>query len=194
MVKTITEAIDACIDEMAEFLRSVRRHLHANPEPSLEEFRTTEDLAGHLADAGVPFRVAPSGRGLVAGPEQGVDGVPRVALRADIDALRMQDSKLAVPYRSTRDGVMHACGHDAHAAMALGATLALHRCGGQLSRPIPWRAIFQPAEETGDGAIEMIRAGAMEGDRRVQVLKVDPGRGVAESGRGVRVHRVATIP
>jgi amidohydrolase len=174
MVKTCTEAIDACIDEMAEFLRSVRRHFHAHPEPSLEEYRTTEVLALHLADAGVPFRVAPSRRGLVAGPEQGLDGVPRVALRADIDALRMQDSKLAVPYRSTRDGVMHACGHDAHATMALGATIALHRCRDHFPGRLPWRAIFQPAEETGDGAIEMIRAGAMEGVSAIVALHVDP--------------------
>ncbi|RUL89629.1 M20 metallopeptidase family protein [Tautonia sociabilis] len=185
MVMTFAEAIDACIDEMADLLRSVRRHLHAHPEPSLEEYRTTEELARILGDAGILIRIAPTGRGLIAGPEPepGSDGPPRVALRADIDALRMQDAKLAVPYRSTCAGVMHACGHDAHTAMALGAALALHRCREHLPRAIPWRAIFQPAEETGDGALEMIRAGAMEGVSAIVALHVDPELGVGRVAR-----------
>ena len=172
--KTIIEALDACIDGLEGDLRAVRRHLHMHPEPSLEEYRTTEFLARRLADDGVPFRVAPSGRGIIAGPEEaGPDG-RRYALRGDIDALPLQDAKQGVPYRSHRDNVMHACGHDAHAAMALGAALALHRQGDLAPRPIPWRAIFQPAEEIGDGALEMIRAGAMEGVAAIVALHVDP--------------------
>jgi amidohydrolase len=174
MVKTLPEALDASIDEMGEFLRSVRRHFHAHPEPSREEFQTTRELARHLTDAGIPLEIAPTGRGIIAGPDVGVDGRPRVAFRADMDALPMQEGKLAVPYRSTRDGVMHACGHDAHATMALGAALALHRCREYLPRPIAWRAIFQPAEETAEGAVEMIRAGAMEGVGAIIALHVDP--------------------
>ncbi len=168
------EALDACIDGLEGDLRAVRRHLHMHPEVSLEEYRTTELLARRLADDEVPFRVAPSGRGIIAGPDRaGADG--RVfALRGDIDALPLQDAKQGVQYRSRCDGVMHACGHDAHAAMALGATLALHRCRDLAPGPIAWRSIFQPAEEVGDGALEMIRAGAMDEVAAIVALHVDP--------------------
>src|SRR5437879_5783305 len=80
-------AIDRHIDAIAEDLRAVRRHLHVNPEPSREEFATTEYLGQRLQEAGIPFWVVPSGRGIVAGPG-GIGGAPVVALRADMDALR----------------------------------------------------------------------------------------------------------
>jgi amidohydrolase len=164
--------IDACVDAMIEDLRATRRHLHAHPEPSREEYRTAEFLAGKLEADDIPVRFIPSRRGLVADANPD-DPRPRVALRADIDALRLHDLK-DVSYRSTHDGVMHACGHDAHATMVLGAALALWRCRGALPGPVAWRAIFQPAEETGDGAHEMIAAGAVEGVRAVVALHVDP--------------------
>lgn len=162
--------IDSCIDAMADDLRGTRRHLHAHPEPSGEEYRTAAFLADRLGAIGLPRTLVPSRRGLIAGPA--VEG-PRVAFRADIDALYIQDLK-DVPYRSTCAGVMHACGHDAHATMALGAANALWRCRESLPWPVPWRVIFQPAEETGEGAAEMIEAGAVEGVRAVVALHVDP--------------------
>lgn len=166
------EAIDSYIDRQAERWIAVRRHLHAHPEPSREEFRTTEYLARQLDEAGLKVRIGPSGRGLTAEPEdQGAR--PRVAFRADLDALRLTDAK-SVPYRSCRDGVMHACGHDAHAAMALAAALALWESRQALPAAIAWRAIFQPAEEVSEGAIEMIEAGAMEDVRSIVALHVDP--------------------
>src|SRR5438874_12498748 len=168
------EAIDATIDAMAETLRAVRRHLHAHPEPSPEEYETTRYLAGLLEESGIAHRLIPSRRGIVAesDPSPGASA-PRVAIRADIDALRLHDVK-TVPYRSTRAGVMHACGHDAHATMALGATLALWRCSGALPWPTPWRTLFQPAEEVGEGAKEMIEAGAVAGVSSLVALHVDP--------------------
>jgi amidohydrolase len=169
-------ALDSAIDACADQLRAVRRHLHAHPEPSLEEFATTRYLAEQLAAADIPHQLIPSGRGIVADPA--ADGPAwRVALRGDIDALRIQDGK-TVSYRSTRAGVMHACGHDAHAAMALGAALALWKCRTVLPWPTPWRALFQPAEEVGDGAREMVAAGAVDGVRAVVALHVDPERPV----------------
>jgi amidohydrolase len=161
---------------MGERLRALRRHLHAHPEPSLEEFETNRYLAGLLEVSGIAHRVIPSGRGIVA--EHGsapntATPTPRVAIRADIDALRLHDVK-TVSYRSTRPGVMHACGHDAHATMALGAALALSQCRGALPWPTPWRALFQPAEEVGEGAREMVAAGAVEGVRALVALHVDP--------------------
>ena len=164
--------IDAYLDAMADDLRSTRRYLHAHPEPSREEYRTAEFLAGRLGEVGLPRRLIPSGRGVIAGPETDDPG-PKVAIRADIDALRIHDLK-EVDYRSTQAGTMHACGHDAHATMALGAALALWECRAHLPGPIPWRVIFQPAEETGEGAHEMIAAGAVDGVRAVVALHVDP--------------------
>jgi amidohydrolase len=165
-------ALDGYIDSIAETLRVVRRHLHAHPEPSREEFQTARYLADRLDEEGIPHRVLPSGRGVIADPFP-EPGTVRVAIRGDIDALRMQDQK-EVAYRSTHDGVMHACGHDAHAAIALGASLALWHCRAWLPWPTPWRTIFQPAEEIAEGAFEMVEAGAVEGVRAIVALHVDP--------------------
>jgi amidohydrolase len=166
------EAIDGWLDERREMLRDVRRRLHTHPEPSREEYETTRFLAEQLRNAGVPHVIAPTGRGLIAGPRD--ESRPNlVAFRADIDALRIHDSK-SVPYRSAREGVMHACGHDAHATMALGAAMALWHNRNHLPRTAPWRAIFQPSEEVGEGALEMIAAGAMNRVAAVVALHVDP--------------------
>lgn len=165
-------AIDGWLDARRDELCRTRRHLHANPEPSREEYQTTRFLAEALDDAGLTREIAPTGRGLIAGPP-GMDGAPVVAIRADIDALRIHDAK-TVSYRSAREGVMHACGHDAHATMALGAALALWNCRDALPREIAWRAIFQPSEEVGEGALEMVAAGAMDRVRAILALHVDP--------------------
>ncbi len=166
------EAIDEWVESRRGMLREIRRRLHAHPEPSREEYQTTRFLAEELDKAGIPRSIAPTGRGLIAGPED-ASGRPVMAFRADIDALRIHDAK-TVPYRSTRDGVMHACGHDAHATMALGAALALWHCRESLPDEEIWRAIFQPSEEVGEGASEMIAAGAMKHVRAVVALHVDP--------------------
>jgi amidohydrolase len=150
----------------------VRRHLHAHPEPSREEYQTTQYLARQLIEEGLSVQIAPTGRGLIVEPE-GQGDRPRVAIRADVDALRIQDAKSA-PYRSSRDGIMHACGHDAHATMVLGATLALWHHRKVLPESAVWRAIFQPAEEVSEGAFEMIAAGALDSVRAIVALHVDP--------------------
>ena len=173
-------AIDSAIERQADRWISVRRHLHSHPEPSREEFQTTQYLAHQLGEAGLRVRVAPGGRGLVAEPE-GLGGLTRIAFRADIDALRIADAK-NVPYRSCHDGVMHACGHDAHATMALAAALALWEARDAFATQIPWRAIFQPAEEVSEGAEEMIAAGALEDVRSIVALHVDPELSVGRVG------------
>jgi amidohydrolase len=180
-------AIDEEIDAIADDLRAVRRHLHVHPEPSREEFQTTLFLARRLDEAAIPYRLVPSQRGIVAGPERS-PGTRCIALRADMDALRIQDAK-DVAYRSARDGVMHACGHDAHSAMALGAALALSRCAQAVPWPVPWRVIFQPAEEVGEGAFEMVEAGAVADVEAIVALHVAPDLGV---GRVALRHGVMT--
>ena len=135
-------SLDFAARALAPMLSELRRRLHAHPEASGEEIETTRHLARVLADAGLTTRIAGGGTGLVAEPA-GQDYGARIAFRADIDALRVHDEK-DVPYRSRNPGLAHACGHDAHATIAVGAALVLDACRSQLPRPVRWRAIFQP--------------------------------------------------
>lgn len=175
-------AIDAHIGALRPRLAALRRHLHAQPEPSGEEFRTTRHLADVLHDAGVAVTIAPAGTGLVAEPVA-QDTSPRIAFRADIDALRVADEK-DVEYRSRTPGVAHACGHDAHATIAVGAALALHACAPALPWPVRWRLILQPAEETSTGAKQMVAAGAVDNVDAIVGLHLDPERRLGRTGFG----------
>lgn len=168
--RRLDRTVDAFQDRMVE----TRRHLHTHPEISGEETETTRYLEERLASDGIEVRIGPTGRGVIAGPA-GNGSVPGIAMRADLDALPIQDAKTAA-YRSSVRGVMHACGHDAHTAAVLGAAWALDAAGksGILPWPVAWKAIFQPAEETNHGALEMIEAGALEGVGAMLALHVDP--------------------
>lgn len=171
-VNEALEELDRCVEALGDDIRDVRRYLHAHPEASGQEFRTTAWLAERLRDRDIPHRVAPTGRGLIVDfGDDASEGC--IALRADIDALRLQDEKTVV-YHSREANRMHACGHDAHTAMALGATFALHRWLQHVDAPPAMRIIFQPSEETATGAREMIKAGAMDGVRAILALHVDP--------------------
>jgi amidohydrolase len=174
--------LDAIIDQSSEDLVHLRRHLHAHPEPSGAELETSLLLYQQLDEAGLQVRMGPDGCGVIA-DNTVINGAPRVAIRGDIDALLIHDGKW-VPYRSTRDGVMHACGHDAHAAIVTFAATALRRLDGDGKAPWPlaWRAILQPAEETATGARAMVAAGALEGVRAIFGLHVDPTRRAGEIG------------
>jgi len=174
--------LDAEIQALTPLLKRLRRDLHSHPEPSGEERATTNKLENLLAEYGLSGRRGPGDVGLIVdspGPAEG----PRVAIRADLDALKLHDAK-TVDYRSQVEGVMHACGHDAHTACGLGAVLGLARLNesGLLPRPVPWRAVFQPAEETAAGAYEMIEAGALDGVSGIFALHVDPTRPVGSVG------------
>ncbi|MBW3598804.1 MAG: amidohydrolase [Planctomycetes bacterium] len=192
--------LDDAIDRRFEAMVAVRRQLHAHPEPSGEEFQTSLYLYQSLGDAGFSVEMGPEGRGVVAdlpspttakrttSAEGNGNGaphstLPRIALRADIDALRIQE-KGESSYRSRRDGVMHACGHDGHTAVVWGAlcSLAELRQSEQLPWPLPLRGIFQPAEEIGAGAREMIDAGSLEGVGAILAAHVDPSRPVGRVG------------
>ena len=182
-------ALDAAIDQHAAEMVGVRRHLHMHPEPSGCEQQTTRYLLGRLRGNGphpsplprgagrFATRFGPEQRGLIVEPHDAPADAPCIGLRADIDALHIDDDK-DVDYRSKIDGVMHACGHDAHTAMTLGAILALDDMArrGALPWPVNWRAIFQPAEESAVGAREMVEAGACDGLRGILALHVDPTR------------------
>ncbi|MFJ8197695.1 amidohydrolase [Streptomyces sp. NPDC096152] len=158
-------------------LVAFRRDLHMHPELGNQEFRTTAAIKARLEKAGLTPRVLTGGTGLVC--DIGVDtwdgGPDILALRADIDALPIPDTKSECPYRSTVPDRAHACGHDVHTTVVLGAGLVLadlHR-QGRLPRPV--RLIFQPAEEVlPGGAGEVIKFGALNGVARILAVHCDP--------------------
>jgi amidohydrolase len=146
-----------------------RRHLHRHPELGRQEFATTQFVADRLVEAGLNPKTMPGGTGLICdlGPDYG----PRIALRADMDALPLAE-RTGAPYASTVPNVAHACGHDAHTAVLLGAATALTTVP---ELPIGVRLIFQPAEELmPGGALDAIAAGALAGVARIFALHCDP--------------------
>ncbi|MDT5033366.1 MAG: hypothetical protein QOC94_3537 [Actinoplanes sp.] len=152
-------------------LVSIRRHLHAHPEPSRSEFETSALVARELAVAGLAPRVLPRGNGVICDIGTG-DRV--IAFRADLDALPLQDTK-DVPYRSTVPNMAHACGHDVHTTVLLGLGLALAQLQEQGELPGRVRLIFQPAEEAiPSGAPGMIAAGALTDVAAVYALHCYP--------------------
>ena len=145
----------------------------------MQRSRTTALVARHLTDAGLEPRTLPGGIGLVCDVGR---GSRCVALRADMDALPLHEAT-GLPFASTVPDVMHACGHDAHTAMVLGAGLAL---AGAPSLPGRVRLIFQPAEEIQPGgAMDMVADGAMDGVDRVFALHCDPRLEVGRVGTRV---------
>ncbi len=146
MLTNWEQRLDQTIDSRFAEMVAMRRHLHQFPEVSGEERETTFYLYQMLGDAGFDVRMGPDGRGMIAdlAPKSGPPAKGLLALRADIDALRIHDEK-QVPYRSQVDGVMHACGHDCHTAIAVTALLTFgswsrtarcpgrFECGGSFS-------------------------------------------------------------
>lgn len=154
-----------------------RREFHIYPELGFQEVRTAARVAELMEGFGYCVRRGVGRTGVVA--DLG-SGAPRLAIRADMDALPIQEANDA-PYRSQVSGVMHACGHDAHTAMALGAALLLSR--EKLSGSV--RFLFQPSEEVGDdegvsGAPRMIADGALDGVDMAIALHVDPATPVGD--------------
>jgi amidohydrolase len=156
-----------------------RRHIHAHPELSRQEFATTDVVAGLLRSAGLrPLRL-PSGTGLICDVGE---GDTCVALRADLDALPMSEAT-GLDFTSTVDGVCHACGHDIHTTALVGTALAL---ASAPELPGRVRLIFQPAEESmPGGALDVIEAAALDGVERIFGLHCDPRLEVGRVGTRV---------
>ncbi|MER7813397.1 amidohydrolase [Streptomyces sp900116325] len=178
-------------------LIAFRRDLHMHPELGNQEFRTTAAVKARLEKAGLEPRVLSTGTGLICdvgtsggarSSDEGDDrraGDPRpmLALRADIDALPIPDTKTGVPYRSTVPDRAHACGHDIHTTTVLGAGLVLAELDRQGLLPHPVRLIFQPAEEVlPGGAADAIGAGVLEGVGRIIGVHCDPRVDVGRIG------------
>ncbi|MEU8137718.1 amidohydrolase [Streptodolium elevatio] len=160
----------------ADELVAIRRDLHMHPELGREEFRTTGLIHDRLVAAGLTPRLLP-GTGVVCdipASAGAADGRGLIAFRGDIDALPVEDAK-DVPYRSTVPGRAHACGHDVHTTVTLGAGLVLADLAreGLLTRPV--RLIFQPAEEKlPGGALDVIKAGGLDGVEEIHAVHCDP--------------------
>lgn len=183
-VRSGQDAVEAWLAEHTVDLVQWRRHIHANPELSRTEFATTEFVGTWLTKAGLTPRVLPGGTGLICdiGPDDG----PRIALRADMDALPLQEFT-GHDFASTVPGVSHACGHDAHTTILLGTALAL----ADLDLPVGVRLIFQHAEEVmPGGALDVVDTGALAGIERIFALHCDPR---LEVGRvGIRVGAITS--
>ncbi|MEV1285835.1 amidohydrolase [Micromonospora sp. NPDC049679] len=152
-------------------LVAVRRHIHAHPELSNQEFETAALIARELAVAGLTPRFLPKGNGVICDIGEG-DRV--VALRADLDALPLPDLK-DVSYRSTVENVAHACGHDVHTTVLLGVGLALAQLAERGELPGRIRLLFQPAEETvPSGAPQVIAAGGLKDVSAIYALHCYP--------------------
>ncbi len=154
--KPVLEAIQGIATALAPRLVEIRRHIHGFPELSGQEWQTSAYVAGVLSSCGLTVREAVAKTGVLA--DWGTGDTPLLGVRADLDALPIQEmTELA--YRSRIDGVMHACGHDVHTTVALGTAMVL----AALPEPVPGRVrfLFQPAEETAQGARWMIEDGAL---------------------------------
>jgi amidohydrolase len=175
---TLRPAVDA-VDALADELVALRRELHAHPELAWQEQRTTTLVAERLEKAGLDVKLLPKS-GLIA--ELGAETGPMVALRADLDALPVDD-RGGEPWVSTVAGVAHACGHDVHTAALVGAGVALAEAHERAPIPGRVRLLFQPAEEVmPGGALEVIAAGALDGVGHVFGLHCDPSIDVGEVG------------
>lgn len=162
MQTSINHRISELATKYKQDIIDLRRTIHANPELGLEEHKTAALVAKHLRKLGIEVKegVGKTGVvGLLKGTRSSEQSLKTVMLRADMDALKMTELN-DVPYKSQKEGVMHACGHDAHTAWLLGAAMVLSQMTDSFSGWVKF--VFQPAEEGLGGAKGMIAEGVLE--------------------------------
>ncbi|MCP9930346.1 amidohydrolase [Cyanobium sp. AMD-g] len=169
--------MDATLQAALPELIQLRRHIHRHPELSGHEQQTAALVAGELRRWGWEVREAVGRTGVVA--ELGPLGAPLVALRADMDALPIEE-RTQLAYASSRQGLMHACGHDIHTTVGLGVARLLASVADRLTARV--RLLFQPAEETAEGAAWMRADGAMDGVQALFGVHVFPSLAVGTVG------------
>ena len=157
--------------KLIEWMRDIRRTIHQYPELANEEHRTQSYIGEKLQELGIPYRTKGLHTGVVATIGQSAftdKDTPCVALRADLDGLPVVE-KTGLSFASKTPGLMHACGHDGHMAMLLGAAAMLRR----VKLPGKVLLLFQPAEESGQGALAMIEDGAFAGVQAIFAGHID---------------------
>ncbi len=160
---SLQEEIQKKAREYLPEITDIRRHLHQNPELSFQEHKTAAFVEEQLTRFGIPYKTGIAGTGIVGLIEGNDPGAGIVALRADMDALPIPEKNEAL-YKSKNDGVMHACGHDAHTASLIGASKILNELKSEFSGTI--KLVFQPGEEQfPGGASLMIEEGVLEQPR-----------------------------
>jgi len=153
-------------------------HLHSHPELQFEEVETTAFIKKLLSDENIEILDLPLKTGLVARIKGNKPG-KKIAFRADIDALPLEE-KTNLPYKSKNPGVMHACGHDIHISVGIETAKRLNRIKDALSGEILF--VFQPSEENGKGALEILKTGVLEGIDAIFSLHASPLLEVGEVG------------
>ncbi len=157
-MKSIRRKIQDLANREFEFVRGIRRHLHAHPELSFEERNTSAFIQSALKEMGIPYKTGYAEHGIVAMIGNGNGKI--VALRGDMDALPIVEEN-EIAYKSTVEGVMHACGHDVHTASVLGAAKILKELESEWKGTV--LLVFQPGEERlPGGASVMIKEGALD--------------------------------
>jgi amidohydrolase len=165
---SLLEKIKSLSETYAGEVTTMRRHIHANPELSYQEFQTAAYVAGQLRAFGIEPVEGIATTGVLAEIKGKNPGKKLVALRADMDALPIREAN-DVPYKSKNDGVMHACGHDVHTSSLLGTAKILHEIRADFEGTV--RLLFQPGEEKNPGgASYMIRDGALENPRPASII------------------------
>src|ERR1700722_9562340 len=173
--------LDAFLSRHEPELIEFRRDLHAHPETGYHEYRTTRRIALRLGPAGLRPSILPKGTGLTVDIGDGAADEPVVALRADIDALPINDER-ELPYGWGSRGACHAGGHDVHTSILLGTGLFLARAAAARALPGKVRLIFQPAEEVPGGAVDVMAAGGIASVDRIFALHCDPRLDVGKIG------------
>lgn len=195
-IDPLADALDRWLHTHHDRLVQIRRDLHAHPELSGDEHRTTRVVTDLVSRAGYRCRPMSMGTGMIAdasGPSATLGSM--IAVRSDLDALAMHDLK-DVPYRSTTDGVSHACGHDVHTTVGIGTALFLAEHPGFARHRM--RFIFQPAEErVPGGALDVLADGGLDDATAVVGLhcepKLDAGRIALRSGSITSAADMVTI-
>ncbi len=165
---SLQDRIKELAREYAQEVVDIRRHLHAHPELSYQEYNTAKYVAEQLRKIGIEPKEGVAETGLTALIEGKNPNKKVIALRADLDALPIVETN-DVPYKSTNEGVMHACGHDVHTASLLGTAKILHALKDQFEGTV--KLIFQPGEEKNPGGASlMIKDGALENPKPTQIF------------------------
>lgn len=170
----------------------VRRHLHQNPELSFQEFETSAYLQKQLSEAGIEFTTGYVKTGIIALVKGNNPTKKTILLRADMDALPISE-KNNVPYKSCKEGIMHACGHDVHSACILGATLILNELKNQFEGTV--KIMFQPGEEVLPGGSSlMIEEGVLENPKvdKALALHVFPNMETGKVGFKAGMYMAST--